>query len=42
MKYNHTIWIKEIPNGNKYRVIITESGCEDIEYFDGVEWEVAN
>lgn len=37
MKYNHAIWVEEIPEGTKYRVIVTESGCEDIEYFDDTE-----
>ena len=37
-----TIWIYEIPKGTKYRIITTESSCEDIEYFDDIEWEVAD
>lgn len=28
--------------GTRYRIITLESGCEDIEYFDDFEWEVAN
>lgn len=42
MKYNRAIWVEEIPKGTKYRIITTENGCEDIEYFDGVEWEIAD
>ena len=38
----HAIWVEEIPKGTKYRIITTESGCEDIEYFDDIEWEVAD
>lgn len=39
---HHTIWVEEIPKGTKYRIITTENGCEDIEYFDDVEWEIAD
>ena len=34
--------IYEIPKGTRYRIIITHSYCEDIEYFDDVEWEIAD
>ena len=39
---HHAIWVEEIPKGTKYRIIKSESGCEDIEYFDDIEWEVAD
>lgn len=39
---HHAIWVEEIPKGTKYRIITTESGCEDIEYFDDIEWEIAD
>lgn len=39
---HHAIWVEEIPKGTKYRIITSESGCEDIEYFDDIEWEVAD
>ena len=42
MKYNHAICVEEIPEGTKCGVIVLESGCEDIEYFDGIEWGVAD
>ena len=38
----HAIRVEEIPKGTKYRIITSESGCEDIEYFDDIEWEIAN
>lgn len=41
-KQQYAIWVVEIPKGTKYRIIISESGCEDIEYFDDIEWEVAD
>lgn len=42
MKCNHAIWVEEIPEGTKYRVITSGSGCEYIEYFDDGEWEIAD
>lgn len=39
---HHAIWVEEIPKGTKYRIITSESGCEDIEYFDDIEWETAD
>lgn len=42
MKCNHAIWVEEIPEETKYRIITSESGCEDIEYFDGTEEEIAD
>ena len=39
---HHAIWVKEIPKGTKYRIIVLESGCEDVEYFDDIEWEIAD
>ena len=39
---HHAIRVEEIPKGTKYRIITTESGCEDIEYFDDIEWEIAD
>ena len=42
MKYNHTVLVEEIPEGTKYGVITSESGCEYIEYFDELEWEIAD
>lgn len=41
-KQQYAIWVEEIPKGTKYRIIISESGCEDIEYFDNIEWEIAD
>ena len=41
-KQQYAIWVEEIPKGTKYRIIKSESGCEDIEYFDDIEWEVAD
>lgn len=41
MKCNHAIWVEEIPEGTKYRVITSEIGCEYIEYFDSTEGEIA-
>lgn len=38
----HAIRVEEIPKGTKYRIITSESGCEDIEYFDDIEWEIAD
>ena len=38
----HAILVEEIPKGTKYRIIVTESGCEDIEYFEDIVWEVAD
>lgn len=38
----HAIRVEEIPKGTKYRIIVTESGCEDIEYFEDIVWEVAD
>ena len=42
MKYNRAIQVEEIPRGTKHRIITAESGYEDIEYFDDVEWEIAD
>ena len=42
MKYNHTIWVEEIPERTKYRIITSKSGCEYIEYVDGTEGEIAD
>ena len=42
MKYNHIVLVEEIPEGTKYGVITSESGCEYIEYFDELEWEIAD
>lgn len=42
MKCNHAIWVEEIPEGTKYRVITSGSDCEYIEYFDELEWEIAD
>ena len=39
---HHAIRVEEIPKGTKYRIITTESGCEDIEYFDDIELEIAD
>ena len=39
---HHAIRVEEIPKGTKYRIIVTESGCEDIEYFEDIVWEVAD
>ena len=38
----HAIRVEEITKGTKYRIIVTESGCEDIEYFEDIVWEVAD
>ena len=42
MKYNHIVLVEEILEGTKYRIITTESGCKYIEYFDELEWEIAD
>lgn len=42
MKYNHTIWVEEIPRWTRYRIITSESGCEYIEYLDDSGWEIAD
>ena len=42
MKYNHIVLVEEIPEGTKYGVITSESDCEYIEYFDELEWEIAD
>ena len=39
---HHAILVEEIPKGTKYRIIVTESSCEDIEYFEDIVWEVAD
>lgn len=39
---HHAIRVEEIPKGTKYRIIVTEDGNEDIEYFDDVVWEIAD
>lgn len=41
-QHYHAIWVEEIPKGTKYRIITTEGGWEDIEYFDDIEWEIAD
>lgn len=38
----HAIRVEEIPKGTKYRIITSESGCEDIEYLDDLEWKTAD
>ena len=42
MKYNHIVLVEEIPEGTKYGVITSGSGCEYIEYFDSTEGEIAD